>query len=153
MSEYGLHGASAAPQGYGSSAAGGEDEGADRSIGDVLADVTRDVSTLMRQEVALAKAELKQSSSKAGKGIGMFAGAGVAGLLFLVFLSIALWWAIGNETGRGWAGLIVAGIWLLIAGILAFLGKKELDRMRGLQQTSETLSKVPNALKGNEENN
>ena len=49
------------------------------SLGELLGDVTRDLSTLMRQEVELAKAELKQSATKAGKGSGMLAGAGVAG--------------------------------------------------------------------------
>ncbi|MDE8588109.1 phage holin family protein, partial [Arthrobacter sp. NQ4] len=47
------------------------------SLGDLLGDVTRDLSTLMRQEVELAKAELKQSTSRAGKGAGMLAGAGI----------------------------------------------------------------------------
>ena len=51
----------------------------------MLGDVTRDISTLMQQELALAKAELRQSGTRAGKGIGLFAGAAVAGLLFLVF--------------------------------------------------------------------
>ena len=62
-----------------------------RSIGQILGDVTRDVSTLMRQEVALAKAEARQSATQAGKGIGMLVGAGVAGMLFLVFLSVCAW--------------------------------------------------------------
>ncbi|WP_354176581.1 phage holin family protein, partial [Arthrobacter nitrophenolicus] len=56
------------------------------SLGELLGDVTRDLSTLMRQEVELAKAELKQSASRAGKGSGMLAGAGVAGHFVLVFL-------------------------------------------------------------------
>ncbi|MEA3551889.1 phage holin family protein, partial [Pseudarthrobacter sp. C1] len=60
------------------------------SLGELLGDVTRDLSTLMRQEVELAKAELKQSATKAGKGSGMLAGAGVAGHFVLVFLSLAL---------------------------------------------------------------
>ncbi|GAA2103953.1 hypothetical protein GCM10009841_21470 [Microlunatus panaciterrae] len=124
-----------------------------RSIGDLLGDVTRDLSTLMRQEVALAKAELSQSASRAGKGTGMFVGAGVAGFLVLLFLSVSLWWAIGNQIGRGWAALIVAIIWAIIAAILAMVGKKEMERIRGLQQTTDTLGKIPNALKGNEENN
>ncbi len=124
-----------------------------RSIGDLLGDVTRDVSTLMRQEVALAKAEVKQSTSRAGKGAGMLAGAGVAGLLFLVFLSVAAWWALGHLTGRGWSGLIVAIVWAIIAGILAMMGKKELEKVKGLPETADSVGKIPNALKGQEENN
>ena len=66
-----------------------------RSIGSVLADITANISTLLRQEVALAKAELRQSGTQAGKGIGLLAGAGVAGLLLLVFLSVSAWWGLG----------------------------------------------------------
>lgn len=124
-----------------------------RTIGEILGDVSRDVTTLMRQEVELAKAEAKQSASKAGKGAGMFAGAGVAGLLFLVFLSVAAWWALGTLIGNGWSGLVVAAVWAIIAGVLAFLGKKELDKIRGLPTTAETVAKIPNALKGQEERN
>lgn len=123
------------------------------SIGELLGNVTRDLSTLMRQEVALATAELKQSGTRAGKGIGMLVGAGVGGFFLLLFLSIALWWAIGNGLGRGWAALIVAAIWGIIAAVLASLGKKEMERVRGIPDTTDTLGKIPNALKGNEEEN
>ena len=124
-----------------------------RSIGQILGDVSRDVSTLMRQEVALAKAELRQSGTQAGKGIGMYVGAAVAGMLFLVFLSVCVWWALGGLIGRGWSALIVAVVWAIVAAILAVVGKKEFERIRGLPQTAETMSKVPNALKGQEEEN
>ena len=124
-----------------------------RSIGQILGDVSRDVSTLMRQEVALAKAELRQSGTQAGKGIGMYVGAAVAGMLFLVFLSVCVWWAVGGLIGRGWSALIVAVVWAIVAATLAMVGKKEFERIRGLPQTAETMSKVPNALKGQEEEN
>lgn len=123
------------------------------SIGEVFGDLTRNLSTLMRQEVALAKAEAKQSAVQAGKGIGMFVGAGVAGFMVLLFLSISLWWAIGNAIGRGWAALIVAAIWLVIGIILFVVGRGQLQRAKGLPQTGDTLQKVPNALKGQEEEN
>jgi tetrahydromethanopterin S-methyltransferase subunit G len=123
------------------------------SIGERLGEVTRDLSTLMRQEVALAKAEVKQSSTRAGKGIGLLAGAAVGGFFVLLFLSISLWWAIGNSLGRGWAALIVAVIWAIIAAILFSVGKKELQKIQGVPRTAETVGKIPNALKGQEENN
>jgi tetrahydromethanopterin S-methyltransferase subunit G len=123
------------------------------SIGERLGEVTRDLSTLMRQEVALAKAEVKQSSARAGKGIGLLAGAAVGGFFVLLFLSISLWWAIGNSLGRGWAALIVAVIWAIIAAILFSVGKKELQKIQGVPRTAETVGKIPNALKGQEENN
>ncbi len=124
-----------------------------RSIGTVLGDITANISTLMRQEVALAKAEVRQSGSQVGKGIGLLAGAAVAGLLLLVFVSVSAWWGLGQYIGPEWSALVVAAVWAVIAVILALVGKKELERVRGLQNTTETLSKVPNALKGHEEEN
>jgi membrane protein implicated in regulation of membrane protease activity len=103
--------------------------------------------------VALAKAELRQSGQRAGKGIGMLAGAAVAGLLFLVFLSVSAWWALGEVTGRGWSALIVAAVWVIVAIILAMAGRAEMKRIRGIPDTTDTLGKVPNALKGQEERN
>jgi len=124
-----------------------------RSIGDLLGDVSRDLSQLMRQEVDLAKAELKQSSSRAGKGAGLFAGAGVAGNLFLVFLSVSAWWGLGLHIGNEWSALVIAAVWALVALVLALTGKSELSRIKGMPQTTDTVGKIPNALKGNEENN
>ena len=97
------------------------------SLGDLLGEVTRDMSTLMRQEVELAKVEAKQSATRAGKGAGMLAGAGVAGHFVLLFLSLALWWALGELMGLGWAGVVVAVIWGIVAAVLASIGRKELN--------------------------
>ncbi|BCW80817.1 MULTISPECIES: phage holin family protein [Micrococcaceae] len=122
------------------------------SLGDLLGDVTRDLSTLMRQEVELAKAELKQSTSRAGKGAGMLAGAGIGGHFVLLFLSLALMWALGAIMALGWAALIVAVIWAIIAAVLASTGRKELKQIKGLPQTGETLSEIPPTLKPGEVN-
>ena len=122
------------------------------SLGELLGDVTRDLSTLMRQEVELAKAELKQSTSRAGKGAGMLAGAGVGGHFVLLFLSLALMWALGAIMPLGWSALIVAVIWAIIAAILASVGRKELKQIKGLPQTGETLSEIPPTLKPGEVN-
>ena len=119
------------------------------SLGDLLGEVTRDMSTLMRQEVDLAKVELKQSATRAGKGSGMLAGAGVAGHFVLLFLSLALWWALGNVMGLGWSGVVVAVIWGIVAAILAALGRKELNAIKGMPQTAETLQEIPPTLKPN----
>jgi len=124
-----------------------------RSIGEVMGDLTRNVSTLMQQELALAKAELRQSGARAGKGIGLFVGAAVAGLLFLVFLSVSAWWGLGQFIGNEWSALVVAAVWVILAVILALVGKKEIERIQGIPKTTETLGKVPNALKGQEEEN
>jgi len=122
------------------------------SLGELLSDVTRDLSTLMRKEVELAKAELKQSTSRAGKGAGMLAGAGVGGHFVLLFLSLALMWALGAIMPLGWSALIVAVIWAIIAAVLASIGRKELKQIKGLPQTGETLAEIPPTLKPGEVN-
>jgi len=122
------------------------------SLGELLGDVTRDLSTLMRQEVELAKAELKQSATRAGKGGGMLAGAGVAGHFVLLFLSLALMFALGALMPLGWAAVIVAVIWAIIAAVLASMGRKNLKQVQGLPQTGETLSEIPPTLKPGEVN-
>jgi hypothetical protein len=116
------------------------------SLGDLLGDVTRDLSTL-RQEVELAKVELKQSASRAGKGTGMLAGAGVAGHFVLLFLSLALWWALGTVIGLGWSAVVVAVLWGIVAAILASVGRKQLNAIKGMPQTAETLQEIPPTLK------
>ena len=141
------------PYTSGSSSLEPEPQRDELSLGERFSNVTRDISTLMRQEVALAKAEVSESASKAGKGIGLLAGAAVAGFFVLMFLSISLWRALGNEIGFGWSALIVAVIWAIIAAILAVVGKKALDQVRGVPETTDSLGKIPNALKGQEEKN
>ena len=127
-----------------------EQSAGDRSLGDLISEVTQDLSTLMRQELELAKAEVQQSASRAGKGAGMLGGAAVAGYFVLLFLSIALWWAIGSATGLGWSALIVAVIWGIIAAVLAIIGRNSLKSVRGIPKTADTVKKIPDALKGNE---
>jgi hypothetical protein len=117
------------------------------SLGDLLGDVTRDMSTLMRQEVELAKVELKQSATRAGKGGGMLAAAGVAGHFVLLFLSLGLWWALGDLMGLGWSAVVVAVVWGIAAAILAAMGRKELNAIKGMPQTAETLQEIPPTLK------
>lgn len=137
-----------APAPAGSQAAATGDTEDHRSLGTLVSDIGQDLTTLFRQEVALAKAETKQSATQAGTGIGLFAGAAIAGLLFLVFISVAVWWALGGAIGRGWSGVIVAVIWAIIAAILALAGRAEMKKIRGLPDTADTVKKVPSALKG-----
>ena len=124
------------------------------SVGELVGEITRDFSTLMRQEVALARAEITDSAKKAGKGGGMFGGAAMAAHFVLLFVSIALWWALG-EWFDNWAvsALVVAVIWGVVAAVLAMKGRDELRKVRGIPQTTETLSKIPNAVTGHEEEN
>jgi len=118
------------------------------SIGDLLGEVTHDLSTLMRQEVELAKAELRQEANKAGKAAGMFGGAALAGYMVLLFLSFALWWGLANVMDQGWAALIVAMLWAVIGAVLYAVARNNAREVRGLRQTAETVREVPDALKG-----
>lgn len=129
-----------------------EEKAATTSLGDLLGEVTKDLSTLMRQEVELAKAELKQSATRAGKGAGMLGGAGYAASMTILFLSIALWWALGTLVGGGWSGVIVAVIWAIVALVLFVVGRKQLKEVNGAPKTVESLKKIPETLKRNEEN-
>jgi hypothetical protein len=123
------------------------------SIGELFAEVSRDMSTLIRQEIELAKAETTASAKKAGKGAGFLGGAGYAGHMTVLFLSIALWWALGALVNRGWSALIVAVIWGVVAAVLASRGRKEIKQTPGLEETTDSLKKIPNALQGHEEKN
>src|ERR1700712_452383 len=122
----------------------------DRSLGELISEVTGDLSTLMRQELELAKAELQQTAARAGKGAGMLGGAAVAGFFVLLFVSVGLWWAIGSATGLGWSAVIVAVIWAVIGAVLYAAGRNSLKSVRGLPRTTDTVKKIPDALKGNE---
>jgi len=124
-----------------------------KSIGDALGDVTRDLSVLFQQEVALAKAEVRQAATKAGQAAGMFAGAASAAFLFVLFLSLALWEALSDSTGRGWGAVIVAAIWLVAGLVLFLVARAQMKKISGMPQTTETVRQVPNALKGHEERN
>lgn len=129
----------------------------DASVGQLFGEVTRDLSTLIRQEVALAKAEATESAKKAGTGAGLLGGAAWAAHFVLLFLSLTLWWVLGalfgegdREPALGWAALIVTLIWAVIAAVLALRGKKELQKTKGLPQTADSIKKIPDALKGQE---
>ncbi|GAA1991800.1 phage holin family protein [Microbacterium pumilum] len=129
-----------------------EAKAAETSLGALLGEVTRDISTLMRQEVALAKAELKQSAAQSAKAGGLLGGAGYGALMAIFFLSVALWWALATVMGGGWAGVVVAVIWAVIAAILYVTGRRQLNEVQGAPQTVETLKEIPETLKRNEEN-
>lgn len=119
------------------------------SVGELIGEVTRDLSTLMRQELELAKAELKHEAVKSGKAAGALGGAGFAGYMTLLFLSIALWAALSNVMDAGWAALIVAVLWAIIGAILYSVGRSRLRQVNPKpERTVETLKEVPGALRG-----
>ena len=129
-----------------------EEKAANSSLGDLLGEVSRDISTLMRQEVELAKAELKQSATRAGKGAGLYGGAGYAALMAVLFLSIALWWGLGHLVGNAWSAVIVAVIWAIIGLVLFLVGRKQMQAIKGAPQTVDSLKKIPETLKREGEN-
>jgi hypothetical protein len=119
---------------------------ADVSVGNLMSTIMKDLSTLVRQETELAKAELRNEARKAGKGAAMLGG---AGYMVLLFLSMALWWGLVNVMDAGWAALIVAVLWAVIGAALYSAGRHEVRRINPKpERTVDTLQQVPGALKG-----
>ncbi len=124
----------------------------DISVGELIGDLTQDLSTLMRQELELAKAEVKQEAVKSGRGAGMLGVAGLAGYTFLVFLSLALAVGLGQVMHLARAMLIVAGIWALAAAVLYSTGRRQLRQVHPRpQRTVDTLKQLPEAMRGREQ--
>lgn len=110
------------------------------SLGDLVSELTGDLSKLMRQELELAKAEIRQEAAKAGKATGMLAAAGFAGYLTTVLLSLALVFALGAVMPLGWAALIVAALWGIAGAVLYSTGRAKLRTVNPKpERTVETL--------------
>lgn len=113
---------------------------AESSPGQLASEVAKDLSTLVRQEIALAKAELQQEAKTAGTAVGAFGGAGLAGYFVLFFVSLAGMYGLDAVMPTGWAALIVAGVWALIAAVLALLGRSRLKNFNPKpERTIETV--------------
>jgi len=97
-----------------------------QSIGEILSEVVSDVTRLFRQEVDLAKAELRQEATKAGQAGGMLAGAAVAGLLTAVMVSLALAALLDEVMHPAWAALIVGVLWAIAGAVLYRTGRERL---------------------------
>lgn len=116
--------------------------GDQRSLGQIVSDISTDLTTLIKQEMDLAKVELKEEVSKAGKGAGLLGGAGVAGHMVLVFLSLALTFLLDNWMPIELAALITALLWGIVAAVLAASGRKALN------ESNPQLPKTQQSLKG-----
>jgi uncharacterized membrane protein len=116
-------------------------EPAEQSLGELVATATRELSTLVHKEVELAKVEIKREVITAGKGAGLFGGAGLAGLFALIFLSIALAYGLGDLLGDrlGLGFLIVGLLYLAAAAFLALTGKKKISEVQPPEKTIETV--------------
>jgi hypothetical protein len=130
-----------------------QQKAAETSLGELVGEVSRDLSVLMRKELELAKAELSESAKRAGAGAGLLGGAGYAGMMAIFFLSVALWWGLGDLIDSlGWSAVIVAVIWAIVAAILFAVGRSRLKDVQGAPKTVETVKEIPEALKRNQEN-
>ena len=109
----------------------------DASVSELLSRVTDDFSQLVRTHVELAKVEIKDEASRAGKGAAMLIGGAVAAFLAVVLLSFAAAWGLAEAMDAGWAFLIVGLIWTITAALLAAQGRRRL----------RTVNPVPEATK------
>jgi MFS family permease len=116
------------------------DRGEDASLGTLVSAAVADVQALFRQELALAKAELREEAGRAGKAAGLYGGAGYAGSMVLALLSAAAVIGLGHLIGYGWSALVVAAVWAIVAAVMFTTGR---SRMRAVsprpEQTVETL--------------
>ena len=114
-----------------------EEDPSQTSVGELIGEISDDLSKLFRQE-----------AQKAGKAAGMLGGAGFAGYLTVLFLSLALAWGLGNVMDYGWAALIVAVIWGIVAAVLFVSGKKKIKDVDPMpRRTVETLKEDAQWLK------
>jgi sensor histidine kinase regulating citrate/malate metabolism len=122
--------------------------GDEPTIGQLVASASRDMSTIVRSEIELAKTEITGSLKFAGKGAGMFAGAAFFGLFGLGFLLTALAWGLVALGLATWlAFLIVALVLFLGAAILALVGKKAMAHAdptpkRAISQAQQTIATI-----------
>jgi uncharacterized membrane protein YqjE len=116
------------------------DTSSTRSLGEIVSDISEDLSTLVRQEIGLATSELKREAGRLGKGAGMLGGAGAFGYLALIFIGMTLMWLLDNVMPVELAALIVALLWGAIAAVLALKGRQEIKKANPeLPVTQQTL--------------
>ena len=112
----------------------------ERPFAELVKDLSQQTSTLVRQEIELARVELQQKGKVAGKGVGMLGGAAVAGLLALGALTAALIVLLDTAMAAWVAALIVMALWAVLAAVLAKAGQKSLQQATPpAPQTIETV--------------
>ena len=105
---------------------------AERTLGQLVADATHDLSSIIRSEIALAKAEMGADAKKAGAGAGLFAAAGLFVFLAVIMLSIAAAYGLVAAGLAPWLSfLIVSGVFLVLGALLAVIGKSRLSKIKG----------------------
>jgi len=123
----------------------------DPTLGKLVMDAQRDISSLVSKEIQLAKSELKISVKHGGVGIGLFAGAAFIGVLAIIMLSVAFAYFL-NWNGDGldlhWAFTVVFVVYVLIAAILAYIGLRQVKQVKAPERAIEQGRQIPQALKG-----
>ncbi|GAA2894415.1 phage holin family protein [Streptosporangium fragile] len=110
------------------------------SLGQLVGEIGEDLSKLMRQELQLAKAEVREEATKAGKAAGLLGGAGFAGYMVALLVTLAVMFGLGNVMDLGWAALIVAAVWAVIGAVLYVTGRARLREVSPKpERTVETL--------------
>ena len=108
-------------------------------MGELFGDLTTDLSLLFRQEVALAKTEARDELKRTGRAAGMLGGAGLAGWMAVLFLSLALAWLLDQAMNTALAFAIVGAVWAVVGLVLMNRGKEQMAAVEPLPQTVETL--------------
>ncbi len=116
-----------------------EPKRSDESLGDLLSEMTSELSTLFRKEIELAKTEAQEQATTIGKAGAMFGGAALAAWLALVLLSLALAWLLDDVLNRALSFTIVGALWAIAAFILQRSARHKLSELRGLPQTKQTI--------------
>lgn len=120
----------------------------DRSLGELVANATTELSALVHDEIALAKAELRQDVKRAGIGGGAVAAAAVLALFSLPVLSFAAAYGIHNlGLGLAWSFLIVGGAYLVIAGVLGLLAVRAFKKIKPPRRSIDSTKKTVDTLK------
>ncbi len=120
----------------------------DRSLGELIGELTTEFGALVGSHIDLAKAEIKEDLRDAGKAGGMLGGAGLAALLALIMGSAAAAWGLAEVMAAGWAFLAVAAVWSGVAAVLAMMGRKQVAAMSlGPQSTIEEVREDQKWLK------
>jgi uncharacterized membrane protein YqjE len=134
--------------GEGATAANPPPDVEDESVGSLVGRMTTHLSELMRQELALAKAELRAEAQKAAKGAGMLAGAGFAAWMVAIFASVTLMWLLDKAMDITVAALVVTLLWGVAAAILFVIGRNQLKQVNPMpEQTVESLKEDKEWLK------
>jgi hypothetical protein len=122
--------------------------GGESSVGELIGNISDDLSRLFRQELELAKAEVKQEAGKAGRAAGMLGGAGFAGYMAVVLLSFAVVFGLANVMDAGWAALIVAVVWAVAGAVLYAAGRRRLQSVDPVpRRTVDTIKEDAQWLK------